>query len=46
MEVCPKCESTEIRGPSNDYWGYCCVNCGYEQRLYEDIPIEYEDSGE
>ena len=27
---CPECGGNELYGPVSDYWGICCVDCGYE----------------
>ena len=31
-ERCPECDSDCLYGPVSDYWGVCCVECGYELR--------------
>lgn len=30
VATCPICSGTNLYGPVSDYWGVCCVDCGYE----------------
>ena len=27
-----------MNGPTSDYWGYSCAECGHSQPLYEHLP--------
>jgi hypothetical protein len=33
---CPKCDF-EMTGPTNDFWGWSCSDCGHSQALYEHL---------